>query len=159
MEVIVCLQAKYGLGKHLAIVSIPDRMQLLKLTLISQMVYFTASFLVKAALVTFYFRIAIQPVYKRSCIALMALNVGIFLGSLLGAIFLCTPVGFFWDRTLNGGDGSCGNIEHFFVANSSMNMISDILTLVLPMPIVWSSPHIPRPLKIRICALFLLGGV
>ncbi|RPA81490.1 hypothetical protein BJ508DRAFT_306528 [Ascobolus immersus RN42] len=159
MEVVVCLQTKYGLGKHIGAVSIPDRMMMLKLTFIAQIIYFGASFLVKAALITFYFRISIQPVYKRVSLALMGLSIGVFLGSILGAVFLCAPVGFFWNRSLNNGDGKCGNIEHFFVANASLNMMCDIFTLILPMPIVWSSPTIPKPLKVRICALFLLGGV
>lgn len=132
---------------------------MLKLTFTSQILYFLSSFLVKSALATFYFRIAIQPIYKRACVLLMGLNISVFIGCLFGAIFLCKPVAFFWDRTLGGGEGRCGNIEHFFVANAALNMVCDIFTLVLPMPIVWSSPTIPKPLKARICALFLVGGV
>ncbi|RPA85355.1 hypothetical protein BJ508DRAFT_7395 [Ascobolus immersus RN42] len=156
MEVIVCVETRYGLGKHIIHVAVDDRMKLVQMVFWCQIMYFIASLLIKSALFVFYLRIAVQSVYKKACYMFMTLNVGIFIGSLLASIFLCRPVQFFWNRRV---EGTCGNVERLYVSNASLNMLMDVIALILPIPIVWGSPSLTKATKIKISALFLLGIV
>lgn len=48
---------------------------------------------------------------------------------------LCRPIKFYWDHTtLNG---SCYNENAFYEWGSFPNIITDIVILVLPVPLVW----------------------
>ncbi|KAL8925809.1 MAG: hypothetical protein Q9208_003306 [Pyrenodesmia sp. 3 TL-2023] len=85
------------------------------------------------------------------CIASVALGVI----SIFGTAFQCTPVAFTWDRTIPGGH--CIDFRAFSRFTAIMNIVTDILILAMPMPIVWSL-HLEKSKKIGICALFLLGG-
>ncbi|KAL8660248.1 MAG: hypothetical protein Q9202_006740 [Teloschistes flavicans] len=83
----------------------------------------------------------------------MAVVLGIV--STFGAAFQCTPVKFLWDFTVPGGH--CINFSAFARFTGVMNVVTDVLILSLPIPIVWSL-HLERSKKIGVCALFLLGG-
>jgi hypothetical protein len=156
MEVIVCIETKYGLGKHIIHVPVDDRMKLIHLIFWCQIMYFIASLFIKSALFVFYLRITVETIYKHTCYALMVLNVGIFIGSLFASIFLCRPVQFFWNRRM---EGTCGNVERLYVSNASLNVLMDVAALILPIPIVWGSPSLTKATKIKISALLLLGIV
>lgn len=69
----------------------------------------------------------------------------------LGALHLA----FFWDRTIPGGP--CINMMAFFRFANIANLLTDILILAMPIPIVWSL-QLDRHKKIGVCGLFLLGG-
>ena len=73
----------------------------------------------------------------------------------LTAIFQCTPVQFFWQRTLPGGH--CVNSINFYIALASTNLFTDVAILLLPMPIVWRL-QISTSRKLSISAVFMLGG-
>lgn len=159
MEIVVCFETKYGLGKHIHYVPVLDRIQLLKIIFFCQIMYFLASMFTKFALIVFYLRLTVQGPYRKACYGLMVINMCVFLGSFFASIFLCNPVAFFWDRRLKGGKGTCGSIEGLYVANAVMNMLLDVATLILPIPIVWGSLTLSKKTKIKISALFLLGLV
>ncbi|KAL8788355.1 MAG: hypothetical protein Q9213_001752 [Squamulea squamosa] len=85
------------------------------------------------------------------CIASVALGVI----SIFGVAFQCTPVAFLWDRTIPGGH--CINFTALARFTNIANMVTDILILIMPIPIVWNL-HLDRSKKIGVCGLFLLGG-
>lgn len=159
MEGLVILETKYGLGKHIQYVPVLHRMEILKLIFICQIIYFCANLFTKTGLAVFYLRLAVQGTYRKICYGLMVLNLLVFLGSFFASIFLCKPVAFFWDRRLKGGKGTCGSVEQLYVANACLNMLMDVVTLIVPIPIVWGSPTLTKATKIKISALFLLGTV
>jgi len=75
----------------------------------------------------------------------------------LAALFQCTPVSFFWNQLDGDIPGFCINEYSFLAANAALNITSDIMILVLPMPIVWRL-HIKKSQKLAISSIFLLGG-
>lgn len=54
--------------------------------------------------------------------------------------------------------GTCMNIEALLLATAVLNIATDILILVLPMPIVWHM-SIPKAQKIAVSFIFLMGGL
>ena len=76
----------------------------------------------------------------------------------LATIFQCSPVSFYWNQLAGDTLGFCVNEYSFLAANAALNIASDIMILVLPMPIVWRL-HIKKSQKLAISSIFLLGGL
>ncbi|KAL9615041.1 MAG: hypothetical protein Q9167_000464 [Letrouitia subvulpina] len=54
-------------------------------------------------------------------------------------------------------EGTCINIKALLLSTAVLNIATDILILVLPMPIVWHM-SIPKAQKIAVSFIFLMGG-
>ena len=76
--------------------------------------------------------------------------------SLFGGAFQCAPVAYLWDKAIPGG--TCIDFIAFARFTSIFNIVTDILILALPIPIVWQL-HLERSKKIGVIGLFLLGGL
>ena len=52
------------------------------------------------------------------------------------AFFMCQPFAFNWDQTIPGGH--CGNQVLSYKYTGAINLITDVVVLVLPMPYLYS---------------------
>ncbi|KAL8842366.1 MAG: hypothetical protein Q9176_002755 [Flavoplaca citrina] len=148
-----------GHGKHLIRVGVPAAQAYVHLTYAFQFLITAAMIFVKLSILLFYRRLFPREnttARWRAChMALCIASVAVGVIQCFGIAFQCTPVAFFWDRTIPGGH--CINTSAFFRFNNIANMLTDILILAMPIPIVWSL-HLDRRKKIGVCGLFLLGG-
>ncbi len=64
------------------------------------------------------------------------------------ALFQCTPVEKFWNFEI---PGHCIKILTFFRAETTFNLVTNVVILLLPMPMVW---HLQMALRRR---LLLIG--
>ncbi|KAI4190252.1 MAG: hypothetical protein L6R41_000922, partial [Letrouitia leprolyta] len=114
---------------------------------------------IKISILLFYRRVfppEATPQKWRICHSiLLVLSVILFLISIFGSGFECTPVAFIWDFTIPGGH--CINLIALSRFTSISNTITDILILSLPIPIILNL-HMNRTKKIGVCGVFLLGG-
>lgn len=78
------------------------------------------------------------------------------LWTLVGSIFLCYPVAFFWDKTF--ANGKCLNQEAIWFSNASVNIAQDVVILFLPMAVL-KSLDIPSKQKRALIVVFGLGGL
>ncbi|KAL8666781.1 MAG: hypothetical protein Q9168_007417, partial [Polycauliona sp. 1 TL-2023] len=83
------------------------------------------------------------------------ISVMIAITTIFGVAFQCTPVAYAWDLTIPGGH--CINFKVFARFVNLANMVTDLLILALPMPIVWGL-HLDVQRKVAVSAMFLLGG-
>ena len=67
----------------------------------------------------------------------------------------CTPISKFWDGSIKG---HCINKNVFYIFGSTMQLVTDVAVLVIPLPFVWSV-RIDTMKKIGLSVIFLLGGV
>lgn len=67
----------------------------------------------------------------------------------------CIPVAKFWDRSI---PGHCLSFEALWFFNAAMNLITDMVLLVLPMPVL-NSLQLPRKQRIALMAVFAIGGL
>ncbi|MCJ1412214.1 hypothetical protein MMC19_006307 [Ptychographa xylographoides] len=67
----------------------------------------------------------------------------------------CSPIAKFWLPSI---PGYCYNAIKADVAFGSMNWISDLIILALPMPIIWSM-HLSRKDKIGVTLVFMSGAI
>ncbi|RPA83282.1 hypothetical protein BJ508DRAFT_69443 [Ascobolus immersus RN42] len=155
MAGLVCLSTEFGMGRHIWDVSRADRVEFLKIVWVCQTVYLLASFFTKTAFFIFFARLASSGTYYTASRILLIFNTLVFISCLFTGLFICLPVPFFWDRSIEGG--RCLHIKSYYIANASLNMAMDVTTLLLPAAIVWSSPSISIKKKLSISALFLLG--
>jgi hypothetical protein len=76
--------------------------------------------------------------------------------ALLGPlIFPCTPFKKAWDVTII--EGSCIDRTPVFMATAVLNMITDVLLLILPIPMVVKL-HMPRVQKMGLVCAFSIGS-
>ncbi|KAL8770166.1 MAG: hypothetical protein Q9209_004008 [Squamulea sp. 1 TL-2023] len=148
-----------GLGKHLIAVGMPATQKYIRIQYAYEFFWSAAMACIKLSILLFYRRLFPREntsarwriCHLALCIASMALGVV----SLFGVAFQCTPVAYLWDRTIPGGH--CINFTALARFTNIANMVTDILILIMPIPIVWNL-HLDRSKKIGVCGLFLLGG-
>ena len=67
----------------------------------------------------------------------------------------CIPVKKFWDPTVAG---FCFNKEALWFSNSAIHILTDLLILIYPMPVI-KSLQLPSRQKIALMGVFALGGL
>lgn len=66
-----------------------------------------------------------------------------------------TPIASSWDLSVKST--SCINIHAVYYVNNSLNIVSDIAILVLPIPMIWQL-QLPKRQRVGILAIFMTGG-
>ncbi|KAJ6086212.1 hypothetical protein N7486_010493 [Penicillium sp. IBT 16267x] len=77
-----------------------------------------------------------------------------FVGALASGLGVCEPLPKFWVHSI---PGHCLNTITYFRAIAGTNLATDVLLLVLPMPIVWGL-HRPASERLALIAVFALGA-
>jgi hypothetical protein len=70
--------------------------------------------------------------------------------------FQCRPVAYLHDKTIPGG--RCWNQALMFRYGSIPNIVTDVVMLILPMPLIWGL-HVSFKVKIGLLFTFLLGSM
>jgi len=158
-ELILC--AVFGGGKHAIAVPLPNQVHILQIIWAFEANYAVATTAIKTSILVFYrqmfpsnatsFRWRVAWYFVLIWVLMWLIACG------LVSVFQCTPVPFFWNQLAGDTSGSCIDEYSFLAANSALNIASDIMILILPMPIVWQL-HIKNSQKVAISSIFLLGG-
>jgi hypothetical protein len=77
------------------------------------------------------------------------------LSTVLVDIFNCTPIRASWDKTI---PARCINPPSLYRATAIINLVTDILILCLPAPMVWRLKMSARN-RLALYGIFLLGGL
>ncbi len=77
------------------------------------------------------------------------------IASVFAATFECTPLAHLWDKTIAG---HCFNAVAFYRLASLPNIITDVLMLCLPMPMIWQL-KLSTARKISLTFVFLTGSM
>ncbi|RFU75030.1 integral membrane [Trichoderma arundinaceum] len=72
---------------------------------------------------------------------------------MVATIFQCNPIIKAFDKTL---PGTCIDIAKFWFANAGFSIATDIIILILPMPLVYQL-EVPRLQKVALMAVFAIG--
>lgn len=87
----------------------------------------------------------------------MAILIGASVGGGLADLFGCTPFSAHWGTTEEQA-AYCINTEALFVWGSFPNIVTDVVMLTLPMPIVWKL-HTSKALRLALVTTFLFGNM
>lgn len=72
-----------------------------------------------------------------------------------GSTFMCLPVAYFWDKTI---DGHCMNQLAFWFSNAALNICTDLIVFGFPMPLL-KRLQLPKNQKIGLMIIFAFGGL
>lgn len=85
-----------------------------------------------------------------------AVSVCWFVSVFLEEMLLCRPLAFNWDPSIKGG--RCANRPAAYLAAGIINLLTDIMVLCLPVPMVWKL-QLPTRKKLGLSIVFGVGFV
>ncbi|CAD6575983.1 MAG: hypothetical protein ASARMPREDX12_007667 [Alectoria sarmentosa] len=146
--------AKYGLGQHLpAVISTVVPFQ--KVALMNITLWLATAAATKASLLLLYYRLFSPSRRFRFAVRIGAVIVFCQWVSLTcAAIFQCRPLAAFWNHAIR--DAKCINLPRFTIVGGVLNLLTDVLILCLPIPMVWGL-NTTKTQKVTLTCIFLLG--
>ncbi|KAH8812675.1 hypothetical protein F5884DRAFT_672947 [Xylogone sp. PMI_703] len=125
------------------------------LTMVSSVNYVPTLGLAKISLLLLYRRLSPQVWFNRCVYFLMAFIACYSIGIVFALIFPCHPIAANWDITIT--NGKCIDKATIYLFTAGVNVATDILILLLPMPMV-AILHMPSIQKIGLVLLFTVGS-
>ncbi|KAI1337891.1 hypothetical protein F5Y15DRAFT_147223 [Xylariaceae sp. FL0016] len=153
--IIQCVHTKYGLGSHIYDVARDGDLPMFFRTFWSGVVFYQITLLcVKTTLFLQYYRFIKQVgKYRHIYLTIMGLVVCWSISQIFTMIFLCVPVQGYWDKSV---PAQCLPETTVQITNAVGNIITDVIVLLLPMPIVWRL-NIKPAQKYSLIGIFSLG--
>lgn len=96
------------------------------------------------------------PWFRTACYIMNASIILAIVAFVAGTIFQCTPIPYFWNRTIPGGH--CVKTAAFWYGHAAWNTTADILVLLLPIPVI-RSLQMGRNQKLAVLGIFGLGAL
>ncbi|KAM0550239.1 hypothetical protein ACHAPJ_009088 [Fusarium lateritium] len=106
------------------------------------------------SLVLFYRHLSPQIWWKRCAWAIAALIICYNTAILFAVIFTCHPISKHWDARMTGG--SCGHPVGIYMTTATMGIVTDLVLLIMPIPMVWGL-QMPKRQKIGVIMLLFIG--
>lgn len=120
----------------------------------AQITYKVAINLVKCCIILLYLRLFhVVRWFRVSCWALLAIVAMYCTGSVAATIFQCRPIIRAFDKTT---PGTCINTAKFWFANAGFSIATDIIILLLPLPLVWKL-EVPITQRLALVGVFTMG--
>ena len=150
----------YGYGKHEVDLS-PAQKAAGKATgaalgfFVTQLFYKTSLMCTKLS-ICFLYRRVFERANKIFNIILWSVMVVIgmyYVSVILATIFECNPVSKSWIKTQPGHRIS---LSSFFYANAAFNIFTDVVVIILPVPIIYEL-HLPMRQRVMLCCVFAVG--
>lgn len=124
-----------GLGNHIWNIAPSTFQQLFMYGYIVEVFYGPTAFAVKVAILMLLTRIfSIKRAFVRSIHMLIAVLAVYYIVITFIKIFMCNPIAKFWKPRL---PGKCLNTNLLFIADCIIAIITDLVVLCVPLPIIW----------------------
>ncbi|KAJ5674916.1 uncharacterized protein N7477_004850, partial [Penicillium maclennaniae] len=110
--------------------------------------------LIKSSIMLFYLRIFGTKKSSRISILVTMTIVWMWAVSvILETFLLCRPLAYNWDTSIAG---TCGNRNATYVIAGTLNLITDLMVMALPIPHIWKL-QLSLSKKIALCGVFSVG--
>ncbi|KAF4972287.1 hypothetical protein FSARC_1123 [Fusarium sarcochroum] len=119
-------------------------------------IYVLCGSLAKLALLIFYLRLSPQRWFKMATWSAIVIICGYTIGIFFAGIFACAPIAMSWDVTIT--EGTCINRPGLYIATAAVNIISDVILFILPLPMVFKL-QMPFKQKIGLMCIFTIGSL
>ncbi|KAL1796731.1 hypothetical protein ACET3X_005271 [Alternaria dauci] len=139
--VTILLQIEHGQGRHASELHVEQFDKMLMYQWINMLIYFVANWAVKMSILALYYRIGYgkqglpwivqSPAVWTVAAFMTAFSFSVFLTQL----FICTPVSRVWD--IEAQPDGCINTAMFMIISGAINVATDIVLLVFPLPLIW----------------------
>ncbi|KAE8377707.1 hypothetical protein BDV26DRAFT_292932 [Aspergillus bertholletiae] len=146
-----------GIGKHEATLSEVEMARFTVVILAIIMTFIPLVCVAKLSLIMLYYRLSPHMKLWRFCVYGIATLITIpsFILVLL-YLFGCQPVAKAWDSTI--AEGHCVDRLSIMLASSVLNVITDFLMIIAPIPLIWNL-NMRVWQKIGVILMFFLGGI
>ncbi|KAK4442526.1 hypothetical protein QBC34DRAFT_454555 [Podospora aff. communis PSN243] len=151
----VCVQTKYGLGKHVA--DLPPTTNFsaaLELFYYGEATYYITVSLTKMSILFLYLKLIPQRSYRVANWTMMAFVALTAATCVVAGIFQCSPIRRAWRPDV---PGTCFNQVALYLSNAGLNILQDIIIYLLPVKTLWSV-QLPRKQRIALVAVFVVGA-
>ncbi|KAI4727038.1 hypothetical protein E4T49_05163 [Aureobasidium sp. EXF-10728] len=153
LTALICIEVQHGQGRHYSSVSPEELKQLNKAFWASVPVYQASLSLTKISILLQYRRVFVGSDIQRIIAGSICVIIVYGLWSVLSTAFMCTPVSYFWDTSIGG---HCLSRMGVWFANASLNIITDVVICLMPVPVL-NRLRLPRKQKYALIAVFCLG--
>ncbi|KAF2476667.1 uncharacterized protein BDR25DRAFT_154105, partial [Lindgomyces ingoldianus] len=160
-----CLVDVYGggVGYHRSVVeqSASKIRVLAKMAIVLPIFYLPAAALPKLSIICLYLRIfhkQTNPIQRKICWITAILVVANCIGSMIPAFVACRPLSYLWMERKPGDPTHCIDFNAWYRWGSIMNVITDIVMIFLPIPVIWKLSS-SRSVKISLSITFALGSL
>ncbi|KAH6847666.1 hypothetical protein B0I37DRAFT_431444 [Chaetomium sp. MPI-CAGE-AT-0009] len=153
---ILCIiQSTMGMGKHiweLDYVTFRETMKIMMLG--GAFTYSFTTMFIKLSILSFFLRFSMDRAFRLAVYVVMFISVGYSVPQILLFLYVCTPIGSYWDWTI---PGTCINQQAIFDAGNILNMLTDFMILLLP---IWMLRPMRVPLvkKLGVMLVLMTGG-
>ncbi|KAI4720419.1 hypothetical protein E4T48_03322 [Aureobasidium sp. EXF-10727] len=118
-------------------------------------IYLAGLTLTKLSILLQYMRIFKDKTIQRVIIGMMVFVVAYGTWSVVGSLLLCVPVHYFWDGL---STAHCMNFKAKWFSDATINIITDLILLSMPMPFL-RGLNLPYRSKAGLIGVFALGGL
>ncbi|KXJ96465.1 hypothetical protein Micbo1qcDRAFT_199277 [Microdochium bolleyi] len=133
----------------------PSQEMFIKHLLAMQVMWTTDITVVKISILTLYLRIFTMRAFIIAAKITMAFCVMWLIIMGTGSVFICRPLALYWDPTL---PGQCGNLYALWITTGTLNILTDLAILILPMPYLYGL-EIATYRKVVLIATFGVGFI
>nr|XP_036575727.1 uncharacterized protein CTRU02_14377 [Colletotrichum truncatum]KAF6782338.1 integral membrane protein [Colletotrichum truncatum] len=150
--------ANLGLGSHISQVmerGTENFVMYLQTVWLSSIFYNACLGFVKVSALALYMRLGDNTLRKLAAAMLVVVGCQAS-ANVLVCIFQCSPVQAAYDITILAADKQCIDINAFYLANAAVNILTDLLTYTLPIPLVIKL-QVPKQQKIGLGVILCLG--
>ncbi|KAK0515818.1 hypothetical protein JMJ35_001852 [Cladonia borealis] len=123
--------------------------------LVGQLLWATSVTLVRASVLSLYICIFRTPSFRSTCYGVHAFNLGFFVATVLACCLICRPFAYNWNHSI---EGTCGDQRSLELFLGVFNLLIDVTTVVLPLPVLWGL-QMPTSKKFILSGMFSMGIV
>ncbi|KAF2001545.1 hypothetical protein P154DRAFT_164587 [Amniculicola lignicola CBS 123094] len=162
MTAMTILQVESGQGRHVLELTDDQMMRSMLFMWIDMLIYFLANWAVKMSILALYHRIShgtkgLPLIMNARLIYVIAGFISIFtVGIMFATVLSCDPVAMPWDT--ESAPTGCHSIREFNISQGSINVFTDFVLLLLPIPLVLAL-QIDRKQRAALILIFGIGVV
>ncbi|KXX74748.1 hypothetical protein MMYC01_209107, partial [Madurella mycetomatis] len=145
---------RLGLGTHFDTHPLDKRRSFLELIFFTSLGYHVYLMLLKATFVLQYRRVFPLPVFQQICDIFLVFLAVWTLAGLVGGATICLPLSKNWDPL--EPIWTCEKRVWFWIGHGIVHVVTDILILIMPLPLLKTLP-LPPVQKIVLIGVFCLG--
>ncbi|PPJ55176.1 hypothetical protein CBER1_05425 [Cercospora berteroae] len=152
----VFVSVRWGVGLELGDVPVNWATKAIQAIYTDEIFYYMTIFCIKLSLMFLYLRLAaeLRGWFFYASVGLLVLLILHFITTIAVVATQCVPIHKYWRPST---PGTCIDITAFFYSTSIFTIITDLIMIMLPIPIIWRIPR-DRRQKIAILSAFLVAG-
>ncbi|KAL8884651.1 MAG: hypothetical protein Q9215_007353 [Flavoplaca cf. flavocitrina] len=146
---------KAGTGRHMITLSLDQIESFIKTYVATQILFGCSITATKLSILFFYNRLFPYRTFYIVSLATGIVSILWWVGLMLTAFLHCQPFAYNWDRSIP--NGHCVNDNTVGYTITSVNIVTDLVVLVLPIPWLWGM-NMAVPKRMAVVGLFVLGS-